>query len=290
MEKSFKYAIIFMIFTLIITAALYIPIPLMGWSPYTFPGIILLFFGGSVPSWLGIIMVLTTYGKEQRRDYFQRIYQLKRIKPVWWSALLLLFPAIIAAAILLSLVLGGTMPGMDNLKSIIANPVVWFPLVGMSFLSGPFSEELGWRGFALDPLLKRYGFTKANLILGLVWGIWHLPLFFMPQTWHGQIGFSLTGFWMFIIMTLGLSFIMGWVYVNTNRSILAAILMHLSSNFASQLIARSDSTFELCRGMLVAAIGLIIAVYYIRSGKNADDGFALPAGRTSSSIKKGFVK
>jgi uncharacterized protein len=277
MDKTFKYAVRFLILTLIVTWALYIPIPLLGWNPYSFPGFILLFFGGSAPSWIAVILVFTTYNKEQRRDYFQRLYQLKRIKPVWWLALLLLFPGVVAAGIGLSLAFGGALPGMDNLKAVIANPLVWFPLVGLSFMSGPFSEELGWRGFALDPLLRRFGFTRGNILLGLIWGVWHLPLYFMPQTWQGQMGFTLSGFWTFLVFSVGLSIIMSWVYVNTNRSILTAMLLHLSSNFSAQLIAQSDNTFELVRGLLVAIIGMGIAVYMIRAKKDAAEYYKLPA-------------
>lgn len=66
---------------------------------------------------------------------------------------------------------------MTNLKAILANPLTFFPLIILSFMSGPFSEELGWRGFALDPLLDSFGFTKTSVILGLVWAVWHLPLY-----------------------------------------------------------------------------------------------------------------
>lgn len=277
MDKSFKNALIFLAGTILITWAFYIPIPLLGWSPYAFPGVILLFFGGSVPTWLAVIMVFTTYDKAERKDYFQRLYQLKRIRPLWWLALLLLFPAVTAAGIGLSMAFGGAVPGMENLKAVIAGPVVLLPLIGLSFLSGPFSEELGWRGFAMDPLLRRFGFTGGTVLLGFIWGIWHLPLFFMPQTWHGQIGF--TGFLLFMLLSIGLSVIMGWVYVNTRRSILTALLLHLSSNFSAQLIAPSDSTFEFFRTMLVAAIGIGIAVYMIKSRMDKAENYLPEAAR-----------
>lgn len=276
-KKSLKNAVIFLIGTIFITWALYFPIPLLGWSPYTFPGVILLFFGGSVPTWLGIIMVFATYDKAQRKDYFQRVYQIRRIRPAWWLALLLLFPAIAAAAVALSQLFGGALPEMANLKAVIANPVVFFPLIGMSFLSGPFSEEFGWRGYALDPLLKRFGFAGSGLILGLIWGVWHLPLFFMPETWHGQIGFAFTGFWMFMLFSVGLTYIMSWVYVHNRRSILSALLLHLMSNFSAQLLARTDSTFELFRGLLIAAIGAGIVVYMTQAKKNKAEVYGLGA-------------
>lgn len=270
MDKHLKNAIRFLILTIFSTWIMYFAIVLFGWSPYSFPGVILLFFGGSTPSWIGVIMMFATYNKAERREYFQRVYQLRRIKPIWWLAMLLLFPVVIAASIGLAVVLGGQIPGMANMKAVMANPVVWFPLVGLSFLSGPFSEELGWRGFALDPLLKRFGFARSGLLLGAVWGVWHLPLFFMPETWHGQIGFA--GFWLFMLLSVGLTYIMSWVYRNNGRSILTAMLLHLSSNFSAQLVASEGSAglelYDVVRCVLVGMVGIGIAVYYVHTKKD----------------------
>lgn len=270
MDRSFRNALLFLAGTLLITWAFYMPILVFGLDPHS-SGFLLLLLGGSAPSWLGVIMALATYDKEGRRDYFRRIYQIKRIKPVWWAALLLLFPAIVAASIGLAVLFGGTVPGMANLKAILANPLSWFPLVGISFVMGPFAEELGWRGYALDPLLKRFGFARSGLLLGLVWGVWHWPLFFMPQMWNGQIG--LTGFVLFLLMNVGLSWIMSWVYVNNRRSTLTALLLHLSSNFAGQLVASETVTgmelYDVIRCALIAAVGAGIAVYMILARKDA---------------------
>lgn len=263
MERGWRNTVVFLSLTVLTTWLMYFVIILFGWSPYAFPGVILLFFGGSTPSWIGVIMVLVTYDRAQRKDYFQRVYQLKRIKPVWWLALLLLFTAVTAVSVGLALAAGGQAPGMVNLMAIFANPLLWFPLVGLSFLSGPFSEELGWRGFALDPLLRRFGFARSGLLLGLVWGLWHLPLFFMPETWHGQIGW--TGFLLFMLLSVGLTYIMSWVFVNNGRSILTAMLLHLSSNFAGQLVASGGVTglelYDVFRCLLVGLIGIGIAVH-----------------------------
>ena len=130
-------------------------------------------------------------------------------------------------------------------------------------MSGPFSEEMGWRGFALDPLLRSLGFTKGSVLLGAIWGFWHLPLYFMPQTWHGQMGFEFSGFWTFMLMSIGLSLMMSWVYIKTNRSILSAMLMHLFSNFTAQLLGTVSLNVELLRGLFILVLGLCCAVWVI---------------------------
>jgi len=68
-----------------------------------------------------------------------------------------------------------------------ANPLI-FPLeILISLISGPLNEEFGWRGYALDRLMAKFGFLKGSLMLGFVWAIWHLPRYFTP----GQAQYAL---------------------------------------------------------------------------------------------------
>jgi len=251
--------------TFLWTWSAYFAIILNRLDPYQGTGMALLILGGCSPTFVGLAMAMATGSRTQRLDYLKRIWQPGRIGRAWWAFLLLAFPVIVAAGIALDLAMGGELPQMANLKAIIANPVVFFPLVLLSFMSGPFSEELGWRGFALDPLIERHGFTGASVLLGLIWGVWHLPLYFMPQTWHGQMGFRFEGFWLFLLMTIGLSSLMSMVYLKTGRSILSAMLMHLGSNFTAQLVAEASPRFELARGLLIFLIGVGVCVYMTRA-------------------------
>ncbi len=259
----------FFLFTFLWTWACYFAIILMKLDPYQGTGMVFLIIGGCSPTFVGLIMAMATYGKEERISYLRRIYQPGRIKANWWLFILLVFPAAFAVCIGLDLLLGGTLPEMANAKAIWANPVSFFPLILLSFMSGPFSEELGWRGYALDKLLDHFGLVNGPLLLGLIWGVWHLPLYFMPQTWHGQTGFGLTGFWMFLLMSVGLSFIMSHVYLHTQRSILSAMLLHLTSNFTAQLLQEVSPRVEVIRSLLIFALGAAFAVWVAKQGKGA---------------------
>lgn len=95
----------------------------------------------------------------------------------------------------------------------------------------------------------------------------------MPQTWHAQMGFGISGFWTFMLMSIGLSLIMSWVYINTNRSILSAMLMHLLSNFTAQLLAAVSLNVELFRGLFILALGLCIAVRTIAAKRDSADSY-----------------
>ena len=271
MNKELKHVILFFIISLIWTWALYFAIIFAGLSPYTGSGMILLICGGCSPTFAGLIMVMFTFSKAEKLDYFRRCWQIKSIKPGWGLFILLIFPVIYAAGIMTDMLTGGTFPEAANLKAVIQNPAALIPLMLLIFMSGPFSEELGWRGYALGPLLKRFGFTKASVLLGFIWGIWHLPLFFMPETWHGQMGFKFAGFWMFMISTFGHTAIMSFVFIKTDRSILSGMLLHFSLNFTGQMLAKTSDTAETAANLFAVVIGAAICIYQYNSGNKSPE-------------------
>jgi uncharacterized protein len=267
MNKDTRNLMIFMAATFTATWTAYFTIVLLSLNPYTMPGLPLFLLGGSAPSWVGVLMVLFTYKKEQRRDYFRRCYSFKQIHLKWWVVILFLFPLIYALIVLLDMSLGSTAPGMDQLKGLVAAP--WLiPLATlMSFLSGPWSEEFGWRGYSLDPLVKRFGKMNGAVVLGLIWGVWHLPLFLMPQTWHGQSGFHFIGFWSFMLYSIGLSCFMAWVYFGTNRSILSGFMIHLISNFTGNLLYPFSDRVLIIRTIVILVLGLALGVLMQRMSR-----------------------
>ena len=267
MKKELKHTMLFFVICCAWTWALCFIIIFSGLSPYEGTGMILLICGGCSPTFAGLIMAMLTFSRSEKTDYLRRCCQIKRIKPGWLLFILLIFPAVYAAGITADLLTGGTLPEAANLKAVIQSPASLIPLMLLIFMSGPFSEELGWRGYALEPLLKRFGFTKGSLILGFVWGIWHLPLFFMPETWHGQMGFKFAGFWMFMISTLGQTVIMSLVFIKTNRSILSGILLHFSLNFTGQLLAQTSDTAETAANIIAVILGAAICIYQHNSEK-----------------------
>ena len=107
-----------------------------------------------------------------------------------------------------------------NGVSIYLMPLFFIQLI---FFGGGH-EELGWRGI-LQPLLdKKYTYWQSNLIVGSIWGIWHLPLWFIVGESHQGFPFIL-----FFIYTLFLSFVLGLLYRQT-KSVGYCILFHAFAN------------------------------------------------------------
>ena len=95
-------------------------------------------------------------------------------------------------------------------------------------------EEIGWRGYALPRLAARFGYASASLLLGVIWALWHLPLYFNPfAEVHGQ------SFPTFVLLVVAISVVMTWLYVHTNGSLLLATLMHWAINHTSELFSLS---------------------------------------------------
>jgi uncharacterized protein len=161
----------------------------------------------------------------------------------WWASLLVGIPLIgfvLARAF-------GAQPAVD-----ITSASMLLAVLVILLITGPLGEELGWRGYALPRLLRRTNPLVASLVIGVVWGVWHLPSFFMAGL--PQEGLAIPAF---LTMSLGLSVIATWVYLRTARSVLAVVVFHYTVNLTMSVIGA-----PLAAVMLVAlsGAGLIVAL------------------------------
>jgi membrane protease YdiL (CAAX protease family) len=93
------------------------------------------------------------------------------------------------------------------------------------FLIGGGNEELGWRGFALPQLQAKYSDFISSLIIGILWFLWHLPLFFVKGS--SQVGVPLLYYGVAVV---SLSFVFTWLYNQTDGSVLLPMVLHASVN------------------------------------------------------------
>lgn len=231
-------------------------------------GTFLFYFGGGAPSVTAMFIILLTYSKEEKRDYFRRCFSFRYMGLKWLLFIIIFFARISYVGLMISTeLLGLEMPGMDFLHAIIRNPVNIIPILLISLVSGPLNEEFGWRGYALDRLFVRFGFVGATLILGFIWGIWHLPWYFTPgQAQYDLLQMSLIDAVLFIPSVMMLNFAVSFVYVKTKRSILAGALVHM---FGNLLNSQLFSPYSVEVGMTIRVIKVLfcvcIAIYCISS-------------------------
>jgi membrane protease YdiL (CAAX protease family) len=144
----------------------------------------------------------------------------------WYLAALSPF-MVASLAVGVYLLLGGNTAAPEQ---PVTAPIIIGAFV-ISLITGATGEELGWRGFLLPRLQVRFIALVASLIVGVVWGFWHLPLWFIP----GQLWGTLP-FWAFALAAISTSIIYTWVVNNTARSMVMASLIHLSTNFGMNIV------------------------------------------------------
>jgi membrane protease YdiL (CAAX protease family) len=101
-------------------------------------------------------------------------------------------------------------------------------MIVIQLLTGAVGEELGWRGFLLPRLGKRFGEMTAGWVMALLWSLWHVAAFFVPGMPH-QIMPLLSTLLFIVLFGVFLAF----VFNRTGESVLATIVAHLSMNIAS---------------------------------------------------------
>ena len=266
---STKYLVLFFVLTLAWTWVCgFIPV-IFGFTD-TGIGTFIFYFGGGAPSVVALFIVFLTYPKDKRRDYFRRCFSFKQAGWKWPLITIAVFTALSAVSIFAGVcLLGFDMPTMDLIRAIVKNPLNIFLVLLITLISGPLNEEFGWRGYALDRMIKKFGFLGGSLILGFIWAIWHLPWYFTPgQAQYNLLRDSVFHALMFVPSVMMLSVFVSFVYVKTKRSILAGALVHMFSNLiGSQLL--SSYTTEI--SMLIRYTNMLfflgVIIYTMRSEK-----------------------
>lgn len=239
---------------------------LSGQSSKDFPAILFYIIGGCGPSLVALFFVWRNFSSEQRREFWSRVFNLRRVKPVWWIVTQVAVPTAMFLGVWINELLGGNLPQMDYVNLLKAQPAEIPIFIIMMMIGGPLAEELGWRGILLDSFQKKWPVVTSTLVLFLVWWIWHLPLFFLPGTIQFEWGLFGSMFWLFAMNVFLLTILMTLAYNANQRSVLAAILIHFSYNVTlSLLVPYSVQTFAFITTFLALLVVAILSVQKIIS-------------------------
>ena len=130
-----------------------------------------------------------------------------------------------------------------------------------SLIRGPLGEELGWRGFLQNELNKRFPLLKSSLIVGVIWALWHLPLWFVS----GFEGTNLLLYILFFIVGLiSFSVIMGYVY-SRGGNLLYPIVLHQMLNFSGRLLEMDELVTLGGSSAVYVILALVIGLFLMRS-------------------------
>ena len=155
-------------------------------------------------------------------------------KSPWWTyaAALLLFPAASMLGSGLVALIGGDLGGPPEALAEASWTSILLVFCLTLLFGGPLGEEIGWRGWLLPTLQVRVSPLLSSLIIGLVWGLWHLPLH-LRGIYDGDMGTGLAGFTLRIASSCLLAVLFTWLYNRARGGLLVVILLHTSVNNTS---------------------------------------------------------
>lgn len=232
--------IAFSTLTFAISWAIWLAMIAASVSIATTTGLVLNVIATAGPSIAAVILAIVLGGGAGRRllDGFS----LARLSSRWTLVALFLPLGMIAIAIAVSVGVFGA-PGPVITAGVAGALVVEF--VRVLFLGGPLEEELGWRGFALPRLQAGRTAFSASVLLGFIWGVWHIPLYFVIGTGQQETA-AATGvefaIGAFVVWTIGLSILFTWLFNQTQGSLIVVILFHAAVNLGAFVPAAVGST------------------------------------------------
>ena len=217
---------------------------------------------GQLWTWMPAIAAIMAAALTGGRSAVRRLLAaLVRWRVGWpWYVLVIVGPAVFAAAVAgaYALLGGSWAVGFPAATNGLASLAVF--LVVLTLTDG-VGEELAWRGFALPRLLQRYSALVASVVLGVLWGLWHLPLLFTEGT-------ALFGqpIWLLLADIVAKSTLFTWVFLRTRGSVLIAALLHATTNLfvVSPTVAATGNL--LLPGLALAAKWLLVGVLLLVSG------------------------
>ena len=197
--------------------------------------------------------VILTYKDQKSRGVKQllgRIFDLRRTKQkIWYVPTIFLMPVILVLSYVIMRLRGVTLPEPHI-------PFLMIPIFFLVFFIGAIGEEVGWTGYAIDPLQDGSSAFNASLILGSVWALWHVVPFIQTHNTPAWVVWQSLG-------TVGLRVLIVWLYNNTGKSVFVAILVHTMINVSEFLFPNYGSHYDpVTTGTLTIMTAAIVTFFW----------------------------
>ena len=232
------------------------------WIPAIFikgnTGTFLMMLGLIAPAVVSTLFVVFSGSDVLKKDLRQKIVGFYKVK--WMNVLLaiLVFAGIIACSILLSLAFGQPLSQFSFTEDFSFTGVGIGSAL-LTILVASIIEEVGWKGYCEDSIGNYMNWFWESMLFGALWSFWHFPLIFIQGTY--QAGLMVNPLYVinFFVSGIPLGFIITWVYLASDRSILACMIFHLFVNFMQEKIALTPETKCVETLVVTAATVIIVA-------------------------------
>ena len=175
------------------------------------------------------ILVYKEHGRIGINNLFKRIFDFNKIKKKVWYVPIVFLPFLMYLLIFLIIYLL-KLPFSSSFQETLLSIFVLF----IFFFLGAIAEEVGYMGYAIDPMQDRFGALKASILIGIPWAIWHYPS--IIQQGHGFI-WLLWG----TLGTVAVRVLIVWIYNNTQKSVFACIFFHTLLNLGRVIFPKDET-------------------------------------------------
>jgi uncharacterized protein len=234
----------------------------LGTVSPAFLWVFLLFVFSFGPTIAGLIVIGLAQGRAGYRELGARLGRV-RVPGKYVVAVFLIPVALSLAAIAVGFVLNGFQPFPYEPLVPIALAIPF--LIYLLIFTG-LAEEIGWRGCALPELQRRHTAEKASWILGIAWGLWHLPSNLMAPFLAGQltIPIALATVLGLTLGIVGWTIVLTWIFNSTGGSLFWLIVIHGFANWVQSYVVLSSGNFmaQVAYGVLPWAIALVLLKRY----------------------------
>ncbi len=266
---------IFLAATLLWTWIFWFAISVFGLDLQHPLGMLLYGIGGIGPTVVAMGLILLERNSLKNQEFWPRLLSPNRVQLKWWIVLLSLPPLLNGLAVLsTSLFYGGHIDLLPLNGSFTLNGFA--VLLALKLILGPIPEEIGWRGYGIDWLQIQIGTLRASVEVWIAWLLWHAPLYFIHGTYQNQNGLLSGQFLVFAISLLAESVLFSWIYNNTNRSILAAIMFHFSINLTGDLLRLSPRADLIRTAWVFLAAALVMVIGHSAASNNGNSSVRRP--------------
>lgn len=184
----------------------------------------LMILGGLGPMVAAALVSAIEGGKTEVLRLFKQLTVRPSLRLIaFWLALI----AVLRLVPILLVVISGHGTAPVGMETFLSLP---FTFLFVALVGGGLDEEVGWRGFAQPRLQMLVPALPASLIIGLVWSLWHWPLWLFPGAVHSQLSLPI-----YIVSTMALSVLFAYIFNSTRGGLLAVVLVHAASNTADNL-------------------------------------------------------
>ena len=253
--KQYRYRpVLFFVLTYIFTWIFWIPAIFL---PETISPVLML-IGLIAPAVVSTVFTMVSGSDALKKDLKNKLIGFYKVK--WLNVLwaVIVFAIVIVCSILLSLLFGQSIDQFSFTED--------FSFTGVGIAGAFFTiaiasiiEEVGWKGYCEDSIGNYMNWFWESMLFGVLWSFWHFPLIFIQGTYQASLMVNPMYVINFFVSGIPMGFVITWVYLASDRSILACMIFHLFVNFMQEKIAMTQET-KIVETVVITIVTVIIVV------------------------------